>query len=158
LGKNQTEARLMRIVVDTNIAFSAILNTNSKIARILLQPKNRLNFYSTEQLLLEIEEHKKKIQRISNYSDYELNRIIRLITNKIRFINLRLIPKESYELAESLTKDVDIDDAEFVALAEHIKGRLWSGDKELKNGLSKKGWNKFISTEELFEKVIKRNR
>jgi len=28
----------MRIVVDTNIAFSAILNTNSKIARILLQP------------------------------------------------------------------------------------------------------------------------
>ncbi|MBE9460647.1 PIN domain-containing protein [Dyadobacter subterraneus] len=47
----------MRIVVDTNIAFSAILNTNSRIAQILLLPKSRLNFYSTEQLLTEISEH-----------------------------------------------------------------------------------------------------
>jgi predicted nucleic acid-binding protein len=148
----------MRIVVDTNVVFSAILNTNSKIARIILQPKNRLNFYSTEQLSYEIEEHKEKIKKNSNYSDYELDRIISLITNKIRFINLRLISKDSYDLAESLTQDIDIDDTEFVALTEHIKGKLWSGDKELQKGLIKKGWNKFISTEELFEKIIKRTR
>jgi predicted nucleic acid-binding protein len=148
----------MRIVVDTNIAFSAILNTNSKIARIFLQPKNRLNFYSTEQLSREIEEHKGKIQKLSNYSDYELDRIIALITNKIRFINQKLIPKESYEFAESLTQDIDIDDTEFVALAEHIKGKLWSGDKELQKGLMQKGWNKFISTEDLFDRIIRRTR
>jgi predicted nucleic acid-binding protein len=146
----------MRIVVDTNIAFSAILNTNSKIARILLQPKSRLNFYSTEQLSVEVEKHKKKILNISNYSDCELDRIITLITKKIRFINLRLIPKESYEMAEGLTKDVDVDDTEFVALTEHIKGKLWSGDKELQMGLRKKGWNKFISTEDLYERLIRR--
>jgi len=34
----------MRIVVDTNIAFGAILNTNSKIASILLYPKSKFNF------------------------------------------------------------------------------------------------------------------
>lgn len=148
----------MRIVVDTNIAFSAILNTNSKIAGIILQPKSRLNFYSTKQLSLEIEEHKEKIKNISNYSDYELDRIISLIINKIRCIDLRLISKESYDYAESLTKDVDIDDLEFVALTEHIKGKLWSGDKELQRGLANKGWKKFISTEELFERVIRRTR
>jgi predicted nucleic acid-binding protein len=148
----------MRIVVDTNIAISAILNTNSKIARILLQPKSRLNFYSTEQLLREIGEHKGKIKKISNYSDYELDRVISLITNKIRFINIRLIPKESYEMAELLAKDIDIDDTEFVALAEHIKGKLWSGDKELQKGLIKKGWNKFISTEELFDRIVGRHK
>ena len=148
----------MRIVVDTNIAFSAILNTKSKIVMILLQPKNTLNFYSTEQLASELEEHKEKIKSISKYSDYELDRVITLITNKIRFINLRLIPKESYEYAESLTKDIDIDDTEFVALTEHIKGKLWSGDKELQKGLNEKGWNKFISTEELFERTIRLTR
>jgi predicted nucleic acid-binding protein len=148
----------MRIVVDTNIAFSAILNTKSKIAMILLQPKNTLNFYSTEQLASELEEHKEKIKSISKYSDYELDRVITLITNKIRFINLRLIPKESYEYAESLTKDIDIDDTEFVALTEHIKGKIWSGDKELQKGLNEKGWNKFISTEELFERTIRLTR
>ena len=37
----------MRIIIDTNIVFSALLNTNSKIARILFQPKTGFNFYST---------------------------------------------------------------------------------------------------------------
>lgn len=148
----------MRIVVDTNIVFSAILNTNSKIAIILLTPKSRLNFYSTEQLIREIEAHKERIRKISNYSDYELGRIIKLITSKIRFINLRLIPKESYQLAESLTNDVDIDDTEFVALTNHIKGKLWSGDKELQKGLAQKGWSQFITTEELFQRITKRKR
>jgi predicted nucleic acid-binding protein len=140
----------MRIVVDSNIAFSAILNTNSKIARILLQAKSRHNFYSTEQLLFEIIKHKKKIKDITNYSDFELERIVTLITKKIRFINVRLIPMESYKTAQTLTHDVDIDDTEFVALTEHIKGKLWSGDKKLIIGLNNKGWKKFITTEELF--------
>jgi len=82
----------MRIVVDTNIVFSAVLNTNSNIARIIMQPKTTFNFYSTEQLLDEIKEHKTKIKKLTDYSDYELNRMISLITNRIRFINVKLIP------------------------------------------------------------------
>lgn len=53
----------MRIIVDTNIAFSAILNTNSIFARIILQPKTKLNFYSTDLLLIEIDEHKEKLKK-----------------------------------------------------------------------------------------------
>jgi len=139
----------MRIIIDTNIVFSAILNTNSKIARIIFQPKTSLNFYSTTKLKEEIEEHKTKIQSLTKLSDIELDRIITLITNRIRFINYNLIPIEIYNYAEKLTHDVDIDDTEFVALTEHIKGKLWTGDKELIKGLSKMNWKKFISTEEL---------
>ena len=146
----------MRIVIDTNIAFSAILNTNSKIARILLQPKSRFNFYSTEQLLNEIKEHQSKIKQLSDYSDQELNRVIKLITNRIRIIDIRLVSKESYKHAEALTVNVDIDDTEFVALTEHIRGKFWSGDRELQRGLMKKEWNKFITTDELYEKTIKK--
>jgi len=146
----------MRIVIDTHIAFSAILNTNSKIARLLLQPKSRFNFYSTEQLLNEIKEHQSKIKQLSDYSDQELNRVIKLITNRIRIIDIRLVSKESYKHAEALTVNVDIDDTEFVALTEHIRGKFWSGDRELQRGLMKKGWNKFITTDELYEKTIKK--
>lgn len=140
----------MRIVVDTNIVFSAMLNTNSKIARIILQPKTRLNFYSTETLLLEIEEHSKKLKNISGYTDSEFKRIFEIFTRKIRFINVQLIPKEIYLRSLSLTENVDVDDTEFVALTEHIKGKLWSGDKQLRKGLENKNWKKFVSTTDLF--------
>ena len=141
----------MRIVVDTNIVFSAILNTNSKIARILLQPRAKNHFYSTEQLIIEIEKHKGKLKAFTSYTDSELDKMIRLITNKIRFINVKLIPLNIYAVAENLTEDVDIDDTEFVALTEHLKGKLWSGDKELILGLKSKKWMKFIGTDELFK-------
>ena len=104
----------------------------------------------------EIKEHQSKIKQLSDYSDQELNRVIKLITNRIRIIDIRLVSKESYKHAEALTVNVDIDDTEFVALTEHIRGKFWSGDRELQRGLMKKEWNKFITTDELYEKTIKK--
>jgi predicted nucleic acid-binding protein len=99
--------------------------------------------------LNEIEEDKGKIKKVAGYTDQDLNRAIVLITSRIRFINASLIPKEVYLKAEALTLKIDIDDTEFVALAEHAKAKLWSGDKALVKGLRKK-WDKFITTEELY--------
>ena len=81
----------MRIVVDTNIVFSAILNTNSKIAQIILKPGSRINFYATEQLLKEIEEHKSKIKQLTDYSNVELNRVINLITGRVKVIHFLIL-------------------------------------------------------------------
>lgn len=145
----------MIIIVDTNIVFSAILNTNSKIARILLQPGSNFSFYSTRQLLTEIHEHKGKLKKLTDYSDTELERMIALVTNKIRFINVHLIPKMVFENAKKLTQDVDVDDCEFIALTEYLDGKFWSGDKALQKGLTNKGWDKFISSNELFEILSK---
>lgn len=146
----------MRIVVDTNIAFSAILNTNSKISKIILQPRSSLNLYSTKQLLDEITEHWSKLKKISKFSDKQLHETVALILNKIKFINPELIPINLFKKAVNLTKDSDIDDTEFVALTEHIRGKLWTGDKELRKGLQKNKWDKLINTEELYQLVVKR--
>jgi predicted nucleic acid-binding protein len=146
----------MRIIVDTNIAFSAILNTNSLIARIILQPKSKLHFYSTDLLSIEIEEHKNKLKHLAGYSDSDLSNSISLITSKIRFINASLIPSSILISTQEFLKDIDIDDTEFVALTNHIHGKLWSGDKNLQNGLLLKGWTKFISTNELYQLIKKK--
>ena len=146
----------MRVVVDTNIVFSAILNTNSKISRIILQPKSRLNLYSTNQLEYELAEHWDKLKKISKYSDIELQQASSLIISRIRFINVELIPGKLFVKAEKLTSDIDIDDTEFVALTEHVRGKLWTGDKELIKGLKMKNWNKILSTDELYRLIVKR--
>jgi len=109
-----------------------------------------LNFYSTEQLLFEIEEHKDKLSKLSGYSAHELERVIKLITSRIRFSNPRLILHSSFKHAEQLTFDIDIDDTEFIALTEHINGKFWSGDKELQKGVAINGWKRFVSTDELY--------
>lgn len=121
---------MKKIVVDTNIVFSAILNANSNIANVILRPYSNFTFYSTSQLRIEIEIHRHKIKNLSGYSEVELDRIIELIYQNIKFIDVVLIPKEAFQKAEKLTNDIDIDDTEFVALTEFIKGKFWS---EIKN-------------------------
>jgi predicted nucleic acid-binding protein len=146
----------MRVVIDTNIAFSAILNTNSLFAHIILHPKSRINFYSTDLLSIEIEEHKDKLKSLAGFSEPELRKSITLITSKIRFIDSKLIPSAVLTNSEMLLENIDIDDTEFVALTTHIHGKLWSGDKVLQNGLIKKGWSKFVSTKELYQFIYKK--
>jgi len=143
----------MKIVVDTNIVFSAMLNTKSRISYILLKPNKGISFYSTQALHSELLEHSKRIIKISGYTETEFNSILNLFLNKIKIINPEFIPKNIYLNTFELTHDVDIDDTEFVALTDYIDGLLWSGDKELKKGLELKGWKKFVSTATLFDNI-----
>lgn len=83
-------------------------------------------------------------------TDLELTSLINLLTKNIRFIDSELIPRNIVKKAFELAKNVDIDDTEFIALTDHIQGKFWLGDKELIKGLTKKGWDKFISNEEIF--------
>jgi len=144
----------VKIVVDTNIVFSALLNANSRIASILLDIKPKHSFYTTNQLLIEIEEHRNKLKKLTLLSDLELSGLISVVTYKIKFINIDLIPSEIYLKAKNLTANIDVDDTEFVALTEYLNAKLWTGDKVLINGLKQKGWSQFISTNELFEILL----
>jgi predicted nucleic acid-binding protein len=44
----------VKLVVDTNIVFSAVLNSNSRIARILTSGRRHFEFYSCEFLRVEL--------------------------------------------------------------------------------------------------------
>jgi len=143
----------MIIVVDTNIVFSTVLNSIGKIGDILLEPNNYIKFYSTDLLKLEISTHKDKIIKLSRQSEQQIDRIISIITKRINFIDIELIPKSILFETENILSDIDIDDTEFVSLAKYLNCYLWTGDKKLINGLKNKGLDICISTDDLFHSL-----
>lgn len=141
----------MKIVVDTNIVFSGILNSTSRIGRLLLTSKRHFQFYSCEFLRYELLKHRKRLLKLTKLSEPELVELESLVMQNIAFINEALIPEVVLMAAEQLVSDIDPDDTLFVALANHLKAKLWTGDKELIEGLRTKGYKRVITTSELFE-------
>ena len=141
----------MKIVVDTNIIFSGLLSPSGTISDLLLNSSNTFDFYSPTYLLDELENHKKKLIKISGLSDKELNYLQRNLFKKIDLIDLESIRESTWEKAIELTKEVDEFDAPFLALALELESPLWTGDKKLIKGLSKKGIDWIFTTEIITE-------
>lgn len=139
----------MKVIVDTNIIFSGLLNTSGTIGDLIFDSENIFEFYSCGYMRFEIEKHWDKLKQISKLSDKELKESLFRLFTKIHFINEEQITEKIWLKAEKLTADIDIDDTDFVALADYLKGVLWTGDKELYNGLTNKGFKKVINTQEL---------
>ncbi len=139
----------MKIIVDTNIVFSAILNSNSRIGKILLNSKEHFQFYTCDYLRTEILRHRNKILKLTKLPEPDLTELEELITHKITFINERLLPQELLLKTEILLKSIDINDTPFVALTKHLEGKLWTGDMQLYNGLKAKRFKEIILTTDL---------
>ena len=83
----------MRLVVDTNIVISAIINDKGKIGELLLNKPIDVHFFSPGFLLEELNIHTKKILNITGYSESEFQQIQLLVTNNIEFIDAGEIKK-----------------------------------------------------------------
>ena len=151
----------MKIVVDTNIVFSALLNSSNLIGKILiLSPKECFSFYSCSYLRTEIIKHFDKLQKYTKLDSARLFELIQIICQKIIFIDDKLLPEESLKKAAELTNDVDYNDMAFIAIADYLNAFLWTGDKKLIRGLSAKKYSDIKTTENmaaLFEKYVSEN-
>lgn len=139
----------MKVVVDTNIVFSALLNIDSRIARVLLYNEKEVHFFSCDFLKFEIAKHKQKILKLTHYSETQFSEIEFLVTKNIHFQNHNLINPKILVKSEDMLRGIDIDDAPFLALALSLKAKLWTGDRKLANGLLKQGYSNIISTAEI---------
>ena len=139
----------MKIIVDTNIVFSAILNSNSRIGKILLNSKEHFQFFTCNYLRTEIQRHRNKLLKLTKLTEDQLSELEDLITQHITFIDERLIPQDILIKTEIQLKAIDPNDTVFVALAKHLEGKLWTGDLQLYNGLKAKRFKDIILTSDL---------
>ena len=83
----------MKIVVDTNIIFSGLLNTNSTIGELLINSENSFEFYSCSYMRYEIQKHWEKLKKISKLTDQQLTDAQFHLFSRLKFINEDLIPE-----------------------------------------------------------------
>ena len=138
----------MKIVVDSNIVFSALLNTRSKIGQLLINGSQYFEFFTIRLLRSEIIRHKKKILKITGFSQKQFDDTLEIIISRIKFIDDILISDKDFKESVEIVSDIDINDSMFIALNNHLLSHLWTGDKKLISGLKKKGYLKILTTDE----------
>src|ERR1700728_1798925 len=138
----------MKIVVDTNIIFSILLNSNSNIGDLFFNSDNHFEFYTCGYMRYEIQKHWERLKKISKLSDEQLEVSYTQVLSKIKFINEDIIPVEIWLTSEEITKKIDIDDTDFIALTKFLRASLWTGDKVLYNGFKKLNFKKLLDTTE----------
>ncbi len=139
----------MKIIVDTNIVFSAILNANGTIGDLLFNSPESYNFFSPDLMRYEIERYQKKLLNLSKLNETQLFEAQYRVLSQIELISQEVIKPTIWKGAYDIVRNIDENDTSFVALTIAIDGILWTGDKKLSYGLKLSGWNKVVSTQEL---------
>jgi len=137
---------LKKVIVDTNILFSALLGKSKKLRDTILTEKN-ISFYSCKFLIVELFKYKEKIRGKSSLEEDEILELLYGLLKKINIFDEVSVTEESLQKAFELCKDVDEKDTPFVAIVMELDGLLWTGDKALKDGLASKGFDSFFETE-----------
>jgi predicted nucleic acid-binding protein len=140
----------MKIIVDTNIVFSALLNSESRIGQLLLNSHNHFKFYSCKYLQRELFKHLSKIRSYTKLNDNDLFELLQLIESRIFFIDEELLPAETIAMAKTIVSEIDFNDFAFVALTNYLNGLLWTGDKALISGLKRKNYTQVTTTMEMW--------
>ncbi len=146
----------MRIIVDANIVFSAILNTNGKIGDLLINSGKYVEFIAPDFLRVEIKKHYTRLVKISGLTLDQIQEAEFQIYKGIKFISDEQINITSWINAEKLVSDIDPKDTLYIAYSKHFRCKIWSGDKVLIKGLAKKGFKNFIITDDLFKLIEQR--
>ena len=138
----------MKIVVDANIIFSALIKGNPVYIKIL----NNIDAYAPDFIFVELEKYENRILgKVSNKQ--KMKKITHKLFKKISIIPKIGLAKANIKKAYNLCKDVDEKDVPYVALALELDAYLWTNDKKLANKLKEKGFSKILTTEELVKLI-----
>jgi len=141
----------VKVIVDANIVFSGILNTNGKIGDLLINSTTLIDFIAPDFLRIEIHKYYHRLKEISGLRLEEIKEAEFLVCKDIKYISEEQISAANWQAAFELVHDIDMKDIHYVAFAKQFNRKIWSGDKRLIRGLARKGFESALSTDELYQ-------
>jgi predicted nucleic acid-binding protein len=139
----------MKIVLDSNILFSAIISGKNLYIDIF----RALEIYVPDFIFAELSKYQERIIKKTKVKE-EFASFVKDLFSEIVVIPKLAITQESYEKALLLCSDIDPKDTAYLALSIELDIPLWSNDKKLIDGLINKGYKKIITTEKIFEMTV----
>ena len=140
----------LTIVIDANIVWSTAYRASSQVGQLVMaSDQEEVSFYAPSYLKSELDRHLPKIVELSGQTQLEVTTVLQAAYRKLKFISDAQIPFAYFQAALPLVRDIDIDDIVFVALNDYLSGYLWTGDRQLYNGLKAKGYQKVVNLDEL---------
>ena len=131
----------MKVVVDTNIFFSATITQHGKLRQALFT--NDVEFVAPHFAIIELFKYKDKIVKCAKQEEAEVLTWLYDVLLQVQYVNEKTLSVEARQQAYDLCKNVDIKDLPFVALTIELDALLWTGDNKLKKGLKAKGFDRF---------------
>lgn len=120
----------MRVVLDSNILFSALIKDSTTRKKIL---EYEGHFLFPEFIFQELEAHKEELREKSGMSIEEFYMLLELMLRKVEIVpTTKLLPHRKKAL--EIVKEIDVNDALFIACAlAYPESIIWSDDKKLKS-------------------------
>jgi predicted nucleic acid-binding protein len=140
----------MKIIVDSNVVVSAILNKHSRIGELLIFGRRQFEFFAPTLVKSEIEQHQIRLMKISKLSADEFESVREELFECLTFIPEEEIPYAYWQYSLPIVREVDMDDIAFVALTAYLGGQLWTGDKRLLEAMEQKGYSYGVSTQWIY--------
>ena len=139
------------VVVDANVVFSALISAGNKAASVLINPPSTIRLVSCHFIQIELFKHKERIRELSGLEDDVLIELLYEFSSHIEFINEAYIPFACWQQAHKLLEKIDLNDTPYLALAIHLNAPLWTGDRQMIDGLRALGYDNFIATGQLLD-------
>ena len=139
----------MKLVVDSNIVFSALISARS----IYLEIFEATDVYVPDFIFVEMARYETRIRQQT-----ELEDALKLFTQDL-FANITVIlniaiASGSFMKAHSLCANIDPEDIPFVALSIDLDMPLWRNDKKLREGLRAKGYTSVVGSSDVFDLFV----
>lgn len=127
----------MKLVLDTNILFSALIK-DSLTREILLFPS--FEFYLPEYSLTEIQKYKSLLVEKTGLTESELSLVLNILLERVTLVPLDTI-KPFLSEAEKIMKDIDRNDIPFLALSLSFQNDgIWTQDKDFERQKAVRVW------------------
>ncbi|PIQ94666.1 MAG: hypothetical protein COY75_01770 [Nitrospirae bacterium CG_4_10_14_0_8_um_filter_41_23] len=139
----------MKIVVDSNIIFSALISGKEIYVDIF-----KINdVFIPDIVFSELNKYEARLIKKTKLKKNEFKTFVQMLFEEITVIPKFAISPENWQMAYNICNKIDEKDTPFVALSLELKIPLCTNDKTLYEKLKEKGFDNFVTVEELMKLI-----